>query len=139
MFIFNKHTNSWSNWIGKFGQDFVEVALSIDSEHPVVWEKKISPCRIRIHCVPYTDGSFTNLPNEVLDQMKKYLGTALTKFLVEFQMRSIDYYELKRESAASTGIRLYDLSNFKRCLMLPKPNYNDQLTQEYIGLGFEED
>jgi hypothetical protein len=141
MFIFNKHTNSWSNWIGKFGQDLVLVNLSIDSDNVITWEKRVSECRISIRCHNHFDpseGPFTSLPNVVLDNMRKHLGTPLSEFLINFQMRSIDYSELKREEAAATGIRLGDLTNIKRHLMLPRPNASDKLTQEYYAIGFED-
>jgi hypothetical protein len=142
MFVFNNKTNSWSNWIGLFGNDRVEIALSIDSDHPIAWQKKVANCRINVHSNQITEGSFTSLPEDILAQMRKFLGTELTKFLCDFKMRYIDYAELKRERSAmiaNGGLRLQDLGNIKKSLMLPIANPANQFPQDYISLGFWEE
>jgi hypothetical protein len=142
MFIFNKKNNSWYSWIGKFEDERVLVRLTADTDHPIAWEK-IGCCRISISAGPIEDhkseGPFTHLPNEVLDQMKNHFGSELTKFLCELQMRSLHFEELDRNPASRIdGIKLQDLT-VRKPVMLPIANPRNALAQEYISLGFSEE
>jgi hypothetical protein len=139
MFIFNKKNNSWYNWIGKFEDERVLVRLSCDSDNQIIWDKLVASARITIIDSSDQVEPFTHLPAPATATMTKFLGTKLTSFLCDLQMRSLHFEELDRNPASRIdGIRLQDLT-VRKATMLPIANPENALAQEYIPLGFSEE
>ena len=102
----------------------VEVNLTPISQGQLNWDSQVKGIRIRSHCTNTKPDTFTDeLPENVLANMKKYLGEELCdRLLNEDFLSQIDWKLYKIKSSGGGGANLDDIKLIDHPLtVIPQP------------------